>query len=59
MSGKRVELKILGASADKADANLYLDGEKIGEAVIRREPGEKFDLFNLLGEVLHAELEAL
>ena len=43
-------IKVLGASSSKADANLYLDGEKVGEVVIKREAGSDIRLYHLLGE---------
>lgn len=50
MSGHTISIKVLGASSDKADANLYIDGEKAGEVTIRREANTAVNLIELLGE---------
>ena len=51
-----LHIKILGASASKAHANLYLNGKKIGEVIIQRESTSQFDLYQLLGSTFkHVE----
>jgi hypothetical protein len=51
VSGRRAfAIKVLGASSEKADANLYVDGDKVAEVIIRRETGAPINLIELLGE---------
>jgi hypothetical protein len=40
-------MKILGAGKDRANANIYRDGVKVGEVVLLS--GDGFDLLELLG----------